>query len=270
LEVFSPYINDYNLLGNQIIPGGNIFYPGPTSTVNNITWGSPNYTGGVWTIGAGVPFKSVSGLQDITSAHRIVSAALYVQPEVALANNSGEYTLYALPFDGNIGGDYDDYANTYKAICVPLSTSPNSAVVKWYPVARQDWSFKNFQTTKGIVPSIDDDAPLCFPFWTLGFITNCPANLTFRVTVVVNYEFIPLNNVLNVLDTSPSPQDTQEVDLVERWVQDMPVAEPVSPKKVSSSPSTVNPAHGENDAGTGFGMAFNVIKELAPIALALL
>lgn len=265
-RIVTPYLNKCINAGTVI--GKNTQRLSTTATPTSLIWGE--ITAGVFQSGNGIPFASVSGLQSITNSHRIVSAALYVQPEVSLANNSGEYCMFSHGFSASGSPLYNDYLNDYKSIAIPLSAPTNTGVVRWYPVSKQDWSFKSFLRTDGSSLTYDDDGANSVPYWSMGFISTCEAAVTFRVTVVVNYEFIPRDNVLNVLDTSPSPQDSMEVDLVERWVQDMPLAKPISNNNVSSSPSAVIPAPGDNDQGTGFGMMFNVIKELAPVALALL
>lgn len=262
----TPYLNDIGNTATGV--GRNVQFVRDTASTVSVQWGV--HAGGTWYAGEGMPFAAVTGLQQITNQHRIVSAAMYVQPEVSMMNNSGEYCLFVSPFAVENSPIYADYLNSYKAIAVPLSAANNAAVIRWFPTSRQDWSFKSFIRTDALDLDYDDVTQASAPYWGFGMLTNCPASVNFRVTVVVNYEFIPADNVLNVLDASPSPQDTMEVDLVERWTQDMPVAKPVSPTVASSSPSSVRPEVGENDEGTGFGMFFNVIKELAPLAMALL
>jgi len=270
LRVITPYINYIPNTGGALGPGQNLQYPSSSATTLAVDWGSTNFTANAWSSLAGDPFSSASGFQTITNQHRIVSAAMYVQPEVSLSDASGEYCLWMSDFSAESAPLYDQYLNRYKSVSIPLNSPTNSGVIRWFPVNRQDWSFKNFYGTDRTVLSDDDDSSDSIPPWQFGFLTNCPADVTFRATVVVNYEFIPKNNVLNVLDVSPSPQDSMEVDLVERWVQDMPTAAPIKETVASSSPSSVTPPPGENDSGTGFGMFFNVVKELAPLALALL
>jgi len=270
IRIITPYINKC-ANSNSTAIGKNLQRLNNSATPTTVVWGELETGGsGTFVPGNGVPFASVAGLQSITNQHRIVSAGFYVQPEVSLSNNSGEYCLFSDGFGASGSPLYTDYLNDYKSVSIPLSAPTNSGVVRWFPMSRQDWGFKSFLRADGTVLSYDDDVANAVPYWSMGFITACPAGVTFRLTIVINYEFIPKDNVLNVLDTSPSPQDSMEVDLVERWVQDMPLAKPISNNVISSSPSAVVPATGENDQGTGFGMMFNVIKELAPIALALL
>lgn len=268
-KIITPYVNSC-LASSQIAAGDNWQTLDPSATDTSIAWGSTNYTGGVWTIDIAAPFAGIDELQSITDAHRIVSACLMVQPEPSLSSNQGEYSLFAYPFSLGISADYVDYMNSYKAVTIPVS-DPQAGIVRWYPFYREDFSFKSFFRTTGTALNTQEDDSNIVPYWQLGMLTSgCAENVSFRITVVVNYEFKPIFNTLNVVDASPSPQDTTETDLVENWVQDLPIAQPIPQKTASSSPDSVSPKHGENDSGTGFGMFFNVISELAPLALALL
>lgn len=270
-KIWSPYVNDVNIAG-QVDLGGNLMFIGPTATSSTLVWGSTNAAGGTWTAALPAPFDGINELQQITNQHRIVSASFTVQPEPSLATNQGEYVLFLRDFEDDTSTQYNDYMNSYKSVVIPINSS-QAGTVRWYPVERQFCSFKSFFTTVGTIPitGSNDMDNQCFPLWNLGMLASgLDTSTVFRITVVINYEFIPIYNVLNVVDASPSPQDATEVDLVENWVQDVPLATPISQIKASSSPSTVSPQHGENDQGTGFGMLYNVIAELAPIAMALL
>jgi len=280
-KITTPYVNNIQTsdgVTNSTIPGSNYKILSVNSTAHSLSWGSYNntlvnqpHTEGVWG-NSGVPFDSVSDLQAVTGDHRVVSACLMVQPEPALATNQGEFTLFSVPFDDEGSPEYEAYMNRYKSSTVPVNTN-KAGMALWYPCAVDYRSFKEFFTTTAT--TIDTEKATTpgetVPPWVLGFVSNgCAPNVTFRVTVVVNYEFIPRYNSLNIIDSSPSPNDAVEVDLVENWVQDLPVTKIVPQSSVSRAPQTVEPQHGENDAGTGFGMFFNVISELAPLALALL
>lgn len=271
LRVVSPFINDGNLAASDAeTDGWNWQHVDPVAGVSSIKWGANNETGSfVWHKGAA--FSGVSELKRITNMHRVVSAALYVQPEPDGLTNKGEYTLFMQPYGTTDSPDYNNYLNYYKSVPIPLSSPQPNGRICWVPFYRNDWNYKSFVRTNGTTAALDDDHDQCYPMWTFGMVTNgCNESVTFRITVVVNYEFIPTYNTLNVIDASPSPEDAQEVELVETWVQDMDVARPVGERAVSSSPSTVTPQHGETDEGTGFGMFFNVVKEILPFAAMLL
>jgi hypothetical protein len=234
-----------------------------------MVWGCFNDLS-AWSPGDAYIFNGASEIQSITNMHRIVSAALYIQPEPSLATDQGEMTVWVSPFRDFSSPQYIDYANLYKSVIIPLNANKASCV-RWFPIARQDWSYKTFCRTNGREATDDDISEKAYPFWQLGVATEgCAPGISIRVTMVINYEFIPTNNTLNVLGASPSPQDVTEVDLVENWVQDMPIGNAIPQSQAAKSPSNTPVEHGSNDAGTGFGMFFNVVKELAPIALALL
>lgn len=266
MRMLTPYINSVSnpTLGSI---GRNYQQVDPVSTSSTILWGAET---AVFVPDEGYAFDGVDELQQITEAHRIVSAGIYVQPETSLANNKGEYTLFVTPFQVDNSPFYENYMNKYKSVVVPLNSN-KAGTCKWFPFALEDLSFKNFFRTTGT--QFDDvvNTDKMVPYWGIGAICDgCEPGAIFRITFVVNYEFVPVFNTLNIIDASPSPQDATEVDLVENWVQEMPVATLESQTKASTSPSSVSPQHGENDSGTGFGMFFNVIAELAPLALALL
>lgn len=245
-----------------------------TGTGANIQWAQGTVPMGIqWGNSAGETNRSdsIPGTEDIkaiTDHHRVVSAALYVQPEMSIATSSGEMCLFVI-VGPSYSPNYADYLNQYKTVTIPLNTL-KGGVIRWYPIAENDWSFKSFVRTNGKTPSTDDNIEFAYPFFSLGFLADGTqgTNITFRVTLVINYEFIPKFNTLNVLSVSPSPSDAMEVDLVENWVQEMPIAAPINVNVASSSPSAVSPSH--EDDSTGFGMFFNVIAELAPLALEML
>jgi hypothetical protein len=264
-RISTPYVNNCNATPGT---GVNIqVLPPATASQTSIAWGDGTTSGVTY----GFEWNGSAEIRTVTNAHRVVSCALYVQPEPALADNKGEICLFAEPFADLDSPNYTDYLNNYKSVVVPINSNQASKVL-WYPFARQDWSFKSFLRTDGDGFNTDDsinDSDLPTPWWTLGFIAAGAAEtVVIRYTAVVNFEFVPDFNTLNILGASPSPQDVTEVDLVENWVQDMPVAEPIPQRQAASSPDSVKPSH--DDDQTGFGMFFNVVKELAPLALALL
>lgn len=260
-KILTPYVNNSNVVAGT---GVNFQIVGSTATATTISWGDGTTAG----VGRGFQWNGSEEIQEITNAHRIVSCGMYVQPEPSLSENKGEITLFANPFVREDSPLYNDYMNSYKSVVVPLNSNKASCVL-WYPVAREDWSFKSFIRTNGNVLTDDDISESCEPFWGLGFVTDGLAEgVVLRFTMVTNLEFIPKYNTLNVLGATPSPQDVTETDLVQNWVQDMPIARPVSQAVAASSPSTVTPSHEDDE--TGFGMFFNVVKEILPIAMSFL
>lgn len=266
-RMMTPYINSATP-GSAGLVGANVQYL-QNEGVDYSRWGWANDVG-VFSLDNAGPFQGVDEFKQMSNEHRIVSACLTVQPEAALATNQGEYCLFVTPFGDFDSDSYDDYVNRYKSTVIPVS-DPQAGMVRWFPFARNDWNFKSFIRTDATDLGYDDNTPEAAPFWGMGcLMSGVEPGTVFRVTLCVNYEFVPKWNTLNILDAKPSPNDATEVDLVENWTQDMEVATTVNPRVVSSSPSTAPVQHGENDQGTGFGMFFNVISELAPLALALL
>lgn len=264
VKLTTPYINASVGHAGLTAPAGNYQVTSDDSTSAAIVW-SNSYAGGG---PGGLEFDGAADIRAVTNAHRIVSAAMYVQPEASSLQNSGEICLFSAPFTSITDPNYNAYLNHYKSVVVPCNTN-SASVVRWYPFSRQDWSFKSFIRTDGYEDNKDDVTDASFPLWQFGFLASgLQGDSIIRATIVVNYEFIPRYNTLNVLDASPSPNDAMEVDLVENWVQQMPVATPISTRIASSSPDSVSPKHEDND--TGFGMLLDVIGELAPIALALI
>lgn len=255
----SLYINNVEIDATPTPKSGHNFdHLSTTATTNSVTWDSVDQ------------WPGADDLKAITGAHRIVSASLTVMPETSLADNRGEFTLFSAPFTVENSPLYLDYVNKYKSTTVPLNCG-KPGIVRWYPVAKEDVSFKSFMQTDGTHFGEIIDTDDAVPLWELGFLAaGVDADATFRITLVVNYEFIPRYNTLNVLDVSPSPADATEVDMVENWVQNMDVAGTTTFNVAASAPKTVTPQHGENDEGTGFGMFFNVVKEILPFAAALL
>jgi len=233
----------------------NAFYiDAVNSTSNNLIWSA-----------TGIEFESTQPLIDFAEATRIVSAAVYVQTEASLSGNQGIYTTFAAGFPE--GSSYEDFPrdgdtleyiqNHYKSAIIPLNNN-KPAMVRWYPLAREEFDFKSFISTDRVT----GDYP---PKWVLMIVgTGLAPSTVHEFTVVINYEFIPNANAINILDATPSPKDATEVDLVETWVQDLDIGTMTSTKTVSSSPSAVNPSH--EDDQTGFGMFSNVLTELLPYA----
>jgi len=68
-----------------------------------------------------------------------------------------------------------------------------------------------------------------------------------------------------------SPTDTMEVELTERWVQDVPAVSPVTNTTMASSPGSEIVEETPQDGGmTGFGLFADVLTEVLPYALEML
>ncbi len=214
-----------------------------------------------WQPGQQYPTSPV--LISYAQGHRVVSAALYVQPECSLVDCSGEMTFFQTPMDKDGNSTYDWFVNKYGSTTMALN-SLDPMMIRWFPYSDQDKTFKAFYLPNAGNVGFFDDA---VPYWQMGFITaGVPAGVTFRWTIVINYEFLPLYNAVNILDLAPSPTDATETDLVETWIATEPTAKPLTQVQMVEPPRAVQPQHSEGDGG-GFGMFTDVLRELVPIAL---
>jgi len=262
LRILTPYINE----GSDTSTSINYQIPTPTASISpiNIAWGDGANIG----FNYGYPFTGAADIQGVTNAHRVVSMEMIVEHEASGLNNQGEMNLAAVPWQTAGSPLYSDHQNLYSAVQIPLNQN-KPAVVRWFPMNRQAFNYTAFQYTNCDEVGQDDEPDTSAPVWTLEFLANgCASGITFKITMVVNYEFLPIYNTLNILSLSPSPVDVEEEQLVGNWVETMPVAEPGSDKRVNSSASTVSPQHG--DEPTGFGMIANVISEIIPFVSLLL
>jgi hypothetical protein len=234
-----------------------------TSTPLSTKW-STTYTS------ADNAFPSSDDLQAFSTGVRVVSAALYVQSEAALVSNGGIMIGYTQPFPVDLTASTTpstSYENLYKSVIVPINNN-KPVEVMWYPIAKDGFRYDTFTNP---VAAIDTADATAVPLYEMGvvivgaFSVPGTGGIEFQATMVVNYEFIPTSNVANIVQSSPSPQDAQEVDLVENWVQDLPVVSMVPSQKVAVAPasSIVDPPGDES----GFGMFFEVLKEIAPMAI---
>lgn len=230
-----------------------------TSTVTDLDW-NPSL----------LEFDTSRVLQQYAQGVRVVSASLSVQSEASLNSNQGAFTAYCLPYGHSLTPNSQPlsvYQNYYKSAVIPINNN-QPAEVLFFPVKENGGMYDMFYRPEQPTGAGYDDSGPDNPIWEMGIIINTTATVDYLWTICVNYEFIPLENSINILDAKPSPTDAQEVDLVENWVQDMPITGMVSTKKVSTPPMT-SPVP-EPGAPTGFGMFFEVLKELAPLALALI
>jgi len=208
------------------------------------------------------PLKTNVPLNSYAQGVRIVSAALMVEPEASLASASGEMTLFLQPWAYDASGvPLYDYQNLYQTAIMPLNRSQPMQVA-WFPVNFENSTYTAFypaQTSLDIGTEDEAQRP-----WALGcIVTGCPTGTTFRCSLVVNYEFLPKENTIDILSAQPSRVDVVEQDLVESWIASEPKVVPLSSVKMNSSPLAVP----EAPDPTGFGMFADVIKELAPYAL---
>lgn len=236
--------------------GSNYDFLTTGSGIETITWTNSN---------AGFP--TTAALKAYSHAVRIVSAGLYVQSEVSLSNATGEMMMGAYMMGMESSPEIDEYRNNYGAAIMPLNmTEPMVAI--WTPISRGTQTYNSFYD-----PNLTTIGPTGIPHWMLYCIVQgaVPGSV-FRVRLIVNYEFVPFQNAIDIISANPSPIDQTEVDLVESWVSETPMTRQISDKEISESPGAqVLDEKGPQDGGeTGFGMFFDVITELLPLALSVI
>jgi hypothetical protein len=220
---------------------------------------------------ANIPFPTNAPLQSYSDGVRVVSAAMYCQSEASLATNSGLMTAYVEGYPDKLilnGNPLTDYQNAYKTAIVPINNN-EPAMVRFFPIKQDGGQYDMFYRPTAGIGGVTAGGTFENPFWEMGvLIHGAPVGAVFLFTIVVNYEFVPFENAINILDASPSPVDAQEVDLVELWTQDLDPAQITTNQIVARPPASSEVE--EPGEETGFGMFFEVIKELAPLALSFL
>lgn len=261
LRVTYPYPNLHNS-GSAL--GSNFqITNAATSTSGNAHWGNGTVDGNM------IAFKSNSTLQASTQGVRIVSASITATPECTDLNDSGEGCAFQTPFDvDNVNVAYNDIVNKFGS--ATLANNKKKALIsRWYPTQMsddQEGVFKSMSYKDFVDPNLSADGEAVE--WEFGIIySGFPASSgTVKFEIIINYEFIPSLNTIDILDVAPSPIDPQEEMLVENWVQDIPSGGVVSDKQVTDAPAPTK----VEDNGSGFGMFFDVIQELVPVATGLL
>jgi len=222
-----------------------------------------------WSGATDSTFESTATLGQFAQGVRVVSACVCAQSEASLANNGGVMIGYTYPWDASSTvTSVSEYQNRYKAATVPNNNN-KPCFVRWYPVKMSTHDAGSGSILPCDYETFWEPTATDIPPWEMGIIfQGCNAGAVFEILAVVNYEFIPISNALNILDTRPSPTDAMEVDLVENWVQDMNPVAITSTAKMAVPPATVAPQHGEEQ--TGFGMFADVVKEIIPFAMSAL
>jgi len=211
--------------------------------------------------------EAFTALKAYSDGVRVVSAAIYCQSDAALSSNEGMMVGYVNPFGDSLypaDTTTTELMNSFKAATVPIN-SGKACVAKWYPIRKNDKNYRSFYNPGADITQM--------PYYEMGVLVTGAhysggVGSTFTFTTVVNYEFTPTSNTLNILGAKSSPQDEMEESLVTLWTQDMEIAGAVNNTTPSRSPESVSPSHEDDESG--FGMFFNVITELMPLALALL
>jgi len=214
---------------------------------------------------AGSPFPTNAPLQAYSNGVRVVSAAVYVESEASLSNASGEMILGWLPYRVSASPVINDYRNMYGTSIMPLNVS-KPMVVRWTPVSLNTQTYSAFYNP--LWPTIGPEFNSC-PNWELFcIVVGAPAGVTFRARVVVNYEFIPDENSIDILSANPSPSDETDVNLTEAWVAEESAVSAVTTDTMARAPgAAVEEATPQDGGETGFGMFTAVLEELVPYAL---
>lgn len=258
-----------SLLPNQNtgsgVYGANYQLTNASSSTISVEWGAG-------ALGATDGFATTPPLVAYAQGVRVVSAAIYCESEASLTGTAGELVL---GFNGyNVSGAIPSlagglsmaaYRNNYGTSIMPLNTCQPMKVL-WTPFNKDQQTYSSFyQPNLAKLGQLDDSCP----YWELFVLCNgCPANTAFRVRLIVNYEFIPRENVIDIISANPSPVDSTDVDLTEAWVAESPVTKPVSAKEMSANPGAqIMEAMPQDGGDTGFGMFFEVLKELVPFAI---
>lgn len=241
----------------------------PSGNASGINWqtvdtAASSYTTVHWLTGYG--FATNGPLAEFARDVRVVSAAIYVESEASLASASGEMILGYTPYSFTANTTpFTVYRNAYGSSIMPLNACKPMKVL-WTPVSIDEQTYSAFYNPRApSIGSTEGQAPL----WELFVLcTGCPDGTTFRVRMVVNYEFIPFENAIDIISANPSPCDSTEVDLTESWVAETQVTVPTTTREMSSNPGAGIEASLPQDGGeTGYGMFVDLLKELAPYAL---
>jgi hypothetical protein len=216
---------------------------------------------------------SMPGLDSLTSfarGVRVVSGSVTLQPEMSGLNDQGEMIPFQVPFDAAFDGTavpISEYLNLYESAIVPVNTK-KAAISRWYPYHRDQMNYKSFiDTGKTSLGPNDEDCPL----WTFGVVAHgLAAGSALIAQIAINYEFLPKQSILNIVDASPSCTDSMDHELTLKYVQDEPKSGTVPAHEVDRAPASANPSQDEVEGETGFGMFANVLKEIVPEVLPIL
>jgi hypothetical protein len=268
LRVVCPYINSFNYA--TVTPFGlNFQYTTAASAPANLLWGA---AGGASSFAVTPALLKANAL-----SHRVVSACVIAQPEISTLSDAGEMCAFVTPFSARpAAATYSSYQSYWDSTILPVNAH-KPLITRWYPCSSEAQPFngliisgsgENFSYQDFLNPSDNghDNGGVGVVPWEFGVVCSGMAASvgTIRYQIIVNYEFIPLSSQAMV-SSDPSPIDPMEEQLVNQWVSDAPVTEVVSQKMASMAPT--ESAIAVNSEPSGFGMFFNVLEELAPLAI---
>lgn len=259
--VVSPYPNSVQSLGE---PASNYQVVSHTQGAGIIRWAQTELA----PAGSFAAFPSNQALVDYARGCRIVSASVTVQPEMSGLNDQGEMTCFSLPFAFHGDQTQDSfYKNLYNSSIVPINTK-KAAISRWYPYHKDQLNYKAFfNTDKDSIGDREQDVP----YWNFGVLcTGLQPGSSLVVQTTINYEFLPKRSVENIVDASPSVDDSMDHELTLKYIQDEPMNGTLPSHEVDRSPASANPPQDEEGGPTGFGMFAEVVKEIVPAVLPML
>jgi len=210
-------------------------------------------------------FPTNSSLSGFSKAVRVVSAGIYCESEASLASAEGEMILGYNAYSYSASPLVESFRNNYGSSIMPINRQ-DGMLVHWTPVSIGESVYEAFTRPQNTFLGSGDQQ--C-PQWSLYVLVSGAApSSVLRVRIVVNYEFIPLTNTIDIVSANPSPVDQMEVELVETWVADTPPSRPVTTRELSLAPGAEIESKMPQDGGpTGFGMFADVVAEILPYAL---
>jgi len=260
LRVASPYPNSdptgtYTGLNYQVTYAA--------STASDIAWSDGT------TPGLGAPFPSNSTFIGFAQGVRVVSACVMAMPEMSTLSDQGEMVAFVTPF-GAVNQSplpYALYESLYDSTPVALNKH-KSVRASWYPASMIDADGFTRDYRDFISPAITNSNSQ-FPFWEFGVVLSGAAASSgmVRYRIVINYEWVPQYNALDVVSQGPSPVDIEEEEYVLSEMQaHFPVTSIVPDKQMSTAPTSAPVQSGEQN-DTGFGFFAEILREVGPMVL---
>lgn len=255
-RIASPYPNSQN---NGTTVGFNYQITRAASTASALSWSNGT------TEDQGFAFPSNQTFVDYAQGVRIVSACIVAMPEMSTLSDQGELCAALTPFDRTpASSSYAFYVQRYDSSTIALNKH-KSLRASWYPTAMTDEQGYSREYRDFISPLIQETGDE-FPYWELVVVLANAAvsSGNLRVRVVINYEWIPIYNAIDVVSPAPSPIDMEEEEFVCVEMQsDFPVTAQVDDKMISAAPTTASvQSTQQND--TGYGFMAEIMKELGP------
>lgn len=264
LRVVCPYPNSQPVAGGAL--GYNYQITNSATTAANIDWGDGT------TYAEALAFPSNSTFVGFAQGVRIVSGEVMAMPEMSTLSDQGEMCAFVTPFGRNnvVPLPYSLIESLYDSTPVALNKH-KSLRASWYPASMIDGQGYSRDYRDMISPAInnltsDEDA---FPYWEFGVIVAGAAasSGTVRYRIVINYEWVPQYNAVDVVSPGPSPVDIEEEDFVLAEMQsNFPVTAIIPDKALSAAP-TVAPVQSGQQNDTGFGFFAEILREVGPMVL---